>query len=212
MSTTKGAMSTSDEIAARVQRFVAELQSLVLQEALGAVRDAVGQALGEAAAAFTLAASAAARAAEPAPPASPRVRRRPNATSAPAAKNGAAAEAATVGARRGRRAPKREAARRGEGAPGRGAQVKVRRAKAAGPDLPRDAPAQKPPPAATGAASELEAQVLAAVADLVRAGVEDVVQLSGLSAVSATITLRALAARGKLIRAETPGGVEYSLP
>ena len=62
------------------------------------------------------------------------------------------------------------------------------------------------------AASELEAQVLAAVADLVRAGVEDVVQLSGLSAVSATITLRALAARGKLIRAETPGGVEYSLP
>jgi hypothetical protein len=110
-------------------------------------------------------------------------------------------------------APKKGSARR---PPSRRPRSKVVAAPQADPTaLPDAAPAAPkagPADSHTAPLTEREERVLGAVADLVRATAADVVDHAGLPNGSVTVALRALVARGRLVRRETPSGVEYALP
>lgn len=70
---------------------------------------------------------------------------------------------------------------------------------------------ETPPQPAEPAPTERETLVLRAVDDLIRATAGEVAEHTALPNGTVSVTLRALVARGRLLRAETPRGVEYSV-
>jgi hypothetical protein len=188
-------MAMGDEIAARVERFVAEMKAAVARAARSAVEEAfAGLGGGEARASVAAPTPAPARAARPQP--APKQARR-------------GARAAAV------RTPAPLPAAAAPRPPSPRPRGKAVAAPQASPGVVPGA-ARAPQPVAedshTAPVTEREERVLAAVADLVCATAADVVEHSGLPNGSVTVALRALVARGRLSRRETSSGVEYTLP